>query len=300
VPVLASVLRVALVGEESAGLRTLRWIEGAGHRVAAVLTSPPAGAGPTLWQAAEEGGHPLQPAERVRTAELARDLREARADLLLNVHSLHVVHPEVLRAPRIGSFNLHPGPLPGYAGLDAVSWALYHGEAEHGVTVHEMTERIDAGGVAYRASFPIGPDDTAWKVYGRSIREGLALLGELLETAAGEGRVPVEPQDLSRRRYFHRGPPDGGRIDWTRTAREVRDLLRACDYGPFPSPWGRAWTTRDGRRVAVLEAALTGEPADAPPGTVRASDTGAPRVACADEWLEVRTDAGLPPGTRLG
>jgi UDP-4-amino-4-deoxy-L-arabinose formyltransferase/UDP-glucuronic acid dehydrogenase (UDP-4-keto-hexauronic acid decarboxylating) len=164
--------------------------------------------------------------------------------------------------------------------------------------------------VAYRATFPVGPDDTAWRVYGRSIREGLALLGRLLETAAAEGRVPVEPQDLSRRRYFHRGPPDGGRIGWGRAAREVRDLVRACDYGPFPSPWGRAWTTRDARRIDLLEAALTGEPAGAPPGTVRASDTGAPQVACADEWLEVRAaavdgrreppEAALPAGTRLG
>jgi len=82
----------------------------------------------------------------------------------------------------------------------------------------------------------------------------------------------------------------------------VRDLLRACDYGPFPSPWGRAWTTRGGRRVAVLQATLTGEPARCPPGTVRAPETAPDtrHVACADEWLEVRAEADLPPGTRLG
>lgn len=304
-PVLGDALRVVLVGEESAGLRTLRLIESAGHRIAAVLT-----AGSALSKVAEEAGHPLHPAERVTDPALAPDLRAAEADLLLNVHSLHVVHPEVLQAPRIGCFNLHPGPLPAYAGLDAVSWALFRGETEYGVTVHEMVERIDAGGIAYRTAFPVGPDDTALELYGRCIREGLGLLGKLLETAAAEGRVPLEPQDLSRRRYFHRGPPDGGRISWTRTAREVRDLVRACDYGPFPSPWGRPWTTRGGREIAVLEAALTGQPADAPPGTVRVPTPAIRQVACSDEWLEVRTltvdgrrhppEAALPPGTRLG
>jgi len=129
-------LSVVLAGEESAGLRALRLIEGSGHRVAAVLTSPPgeqgsgpAGAGPAgaagLWRAAEKAGHPtlaaVSLADADRAAKLARRFADEEVDLLLNVHSLHVVRPEVLRAPRIGSFNLHPGPLPRYAGLDAVS-----------------------------------------------------------------------------------------------------------------------------------------------------------------------------------
>lgn len=300
-------LRIVLVAEESAGLRALRLVESAGHRIAAVLT-----AGEALGRAAEDAGHPLLPAHRVRDPDLGRVLRDAGADLLLNVHSLHVVHPEVLRAPRIGCFNLHPGPLPRYAGLDTVSWALFRGETDYGVTLHEMAERIDAGGVAYRDDFPVAPDDTALTLYGRCIRRGLALVDRLLETAAAQGRVPVEPQDLSLREYFHRGPPDGCRLEWNRAARAVRDLVRACDYGPFPSPWGRPTTTVGGREVAVLEAALTGDPAHAPPGTVRApeDDPEARHVACADQWLAVRAvtvdgearppEAALPPGTRLG
>lgn len=304
-------LDVVLVAEESAGLRTLRLVESAGHRIAAVLT-----AGEALGRAAEDAGHPLLPAHHVKDPDLAPDLgrtlRDAGADLLLNVHSLHVVHPAVLRAPRIGCFNLHPGPLPRYAGLDTVSWALFRGETDYGVTLHEMAERIDAGGVAFRDDFPVEPDDTALTLYSKCIRRGLALLERLLETAAAHGRVPTEPQDLALREYFHRGPPDGGRLAWDRTARAVRDLVRACDYGPFPSPWGRPTTTLGGREVQVLEAALTGEPADAPPGTVRApeADPEARHVACADQWLELRAvtldgeartpEAALPPGTRLG
>jgi methionyl-tRNA formyltransferase len=317
-------LSVVLAGEEAAGLRALRLIEGSGHRVAAVLTSPPAegGGGPaaaaSLWRAAEKAGHPTLPAAALadpeRAPALASRLREEGVDLLLNVHSLHVVHTEVLRAPRIGSFNLHPGPLPRYAGLDAVSWALYRGETEYGVTLHEMTERIDAGGIAFQATFPMAPNDTAFTLYARSIREGLVLLERLLESATETGRVPVAPQDLSRREYLpRRGAPQSGRLDWARTAREVHDFVRACDYGPFPSPWGRPRTTlespKGGKEIEVLEAALTGRPAQAATGTVRATPEGARQVACADEWLELRAlrvegwrqlpEAVLQDGARL-
>ena len=317
-------LSVVLAGEEAAGLRALRLIEGAGHRVAAVLTSPPAegGGGPaaaaSLWRAAEKAGHPTLPAAALadpeRAPALASRLREEGVDLLLNVHSLHVVHTEFLQAPRMGSFNLHPGPLPRYAGLDAVSWALYRGETEYGVTVHEMTERIDAGGIAFQASFPVGPADTAFTLYARCIREGLALLERLLETAAARGRVPVTPQDLAGREYFpRRGAPQGGRIDWARRARQVHDFVRACDYGPFRSPWGRPRAKlvapEGAQEIEVLETALTGRPAQAATGTVRATPEGARQVACADEWLELRAlrlegerrppEDALPDGGRL-
>ena len=67
----------------------------------------------------------------------------------MNVHSLFLIHPWS-SAPTIGSFNLHPGPLPEYAGLNVPSWAIYEGEKRsHGVTVHWMDEGVDTGPIAW-------------------------------------------------------------------------------------------------------------------------------------------------------
>jgi len=56
----------------------------------------------------------------------------------------------VLGVPARGAWNLHPGPLPRYAGLNAPSWAIYRGEQRHGVTVHRMDRGIDTGDIAYQ------------------------------------------------------------------------------------------------------------------------------------------------------
>ena len=72
---------------------------------------------------------PILPSTSVRDPEFAEWMRSEEIDLLLNVHSLYVIHADLVAAPRTGSFNLHPGPLPEYAGLNAPSWAIYHGES---------------------------------------------------------------------------------------------------------------------------------------------------------------------------
>jgi methionyl-tRNA formyltransferase len=276
-------VKVLLVAEEAAGIQVLRRIADSSHELVAVLTAPPTrGGGATVASVADGLGLSVLPSERVRDAELGDWIRKRQVDLLLNVHSLFVAHEEVVRAPLIGSFNLHPGPLPEYAGLNAPSWAIYHGEPRHAVTVHWMEPGIDTGAVAYERSFDVGEAETGLSLSLRCVREGMPLIEQLLEDA-DHGRIPAHPQDLSRRRYYGREAPQRGRIEWDRPARQIVAFVRACDYFPFPSPWGHPLARLDGRELAVLKAAATGEPAAAEPGSVGSP----PKVAAADEWIEL-------------
>ena len=285
-------LRVLLAGEEAAAAQTLRLLHESGHHVVGVLTGR-AGAGRSvgaLSQLAEQWGYRIWPARRVREAAFADEVRAERVDLLLNVHSLYLVHPEVLAAPRIGSFNVHPGPLPEYAGLNAPSWAILHGEREHGVTVHWMDAGIDTGEVAYEARFEIAPEDTAFTLSAKGVRATLPLLRALLEAAAAEPpAVPRRRQRAAPGRYFGREVPNEGRLDWGAPAAQIERFVRAADYGPFSSPWGGLRATFPGvGEVEVVTVACTGRPADAEPGTLGVPVAGGALVACGDEWLLVK------------
>jgi methionyl-tRNA formyltransferase len=282
-------VNILLVAEESAGIQVLKLVAGSGNRLAAVLTAPPTrGGGATVATVAESLGVSTLPSTSVRDPDFAEWMRAEEIDLLLNVHSLYVIKPEIVASPRIGSFNLHPGPLPEYAGLNAPSWAIYNGETSHGVTVHWMEAGIDTGAIAYESRFEIGPDDTGLSVSARCVREGLPLFAQLLEAAAeGRDRIPAKQQDLSRRRYFGKDVPNEGRIRWSSSAREVVDFVRACDYFPFPSPWGVPEARLDGQTVGVTKAARTGDAADVEAGSVGEADGDGVRVAAQDEWVAV-------------
>jgi UDP-4-amino-4-deoxy-L-arabinose formyltransferase/UDP-glucuronic acid dehydrogenase (UDP-4-keto-hexauronic acid decarboxylating) len=238
----------------------------------------------------------------VATAEW---IREQGVDLLLNIHSLYLIHGDVLAAPRVGSFNLHPGPLPHYAGLNAPSWAIYNGESRHAVTVHWMEPGVDTGAIAYETWFDLTESDTGLSVSIRCAREGVALMEQLVEVAAeNPAAIPRREQDLSKRRYYRRGEvPDDGRITWEHPARLIVNLVRASDYFPFPSPWGSPTTRLAGDELGVLKASLTGRRCDEEPGTVgETAEGGGILVAAADEWVLVErlvADGGPQPASEL-
>lgn len=261
-----------------------------------------------LSRSAVGSGIHVLPARAVESVEFARWIERNRIDLLLNVHSLHIVHPEVVRAPRVGSFNLHPGPLPQYAGLMAPSWALFNGESSHAVTVHWMEEGIDTGPIAYASSFPISESDTGLSVSARCVREGIPLILRLLD-AASVGSIPAAPQDIDCRRYFGRQPPNGGCITWGWDAQQLVNFVRACDYVPFRSPWGHPRAKFGDRDLFIMRARRTLEPADGDPGLVGSVEDGNALVAAGDEWIRlewveigegyVRASEVLAAGDRL-
>jgi phosphoribosylglycinamide formyltransferase-1 len=56
--------------------------------------------------------------------------------------------------------NIHPSLLPKYAGLHTHRRALEAHDAEHGATVHFVTEQLDAGPRVLQARVPIRAEDT--------------------------------------------------------------------------------------------------------------------------------------------
>ncbi|MHC6224454.1 phosphoribosylglycinamide formyltransferase [Pseudomonas sp. X10] len=67
--------------------------------------------------------------------------------------------------------NIHPSLLPKYKGLHTHQRALEAGDAEHGCSVHFVTEELDGGPLVVQAVVPVELDDTpealAQRVHGQ-------------------------------------------------------------------------------------------------------------------------------------
>lgn len=111
------------------------------------------------------------------------------------------IKKEILEIPRHGFLNLHLSALPKYAGLDSIFWALYHGEKEIGVTVHQAAPEIDRGDILIQKRIPVAPFDNEESLYGKALWLGTSLMVRALKQLE-EGTLERRPQDRSQATYF--------------------------------------------------------------------------------------------------
>ena len=138
----------------------------------------------------------------------------------------------LLRKARLGAWNMHGSLLPKFRGRAPLNWAILKGETETGVTLHEMTEKPDAGRIVDQQAVPIGPDETAVEVFHKMTEAADKVLRRSIKDLVS-GNPKFRPNDLSRGSYFGRRRPEDGRIDWSKSAKEIHDLVRAV-APPFP------------------------------------------------------------------
>lgn len=301
-------MKVVFWGTPEFAVPTLRALGDEGHRVVGVVTQPdrPAGRGrrmrpsPVKEVAEAEGIEVLTPAVPRGEAFLA-ELDRMDPDVNVVVAYGHILRPEVLDRPPHGSINVHASLLPELRGAAPIHWAIARGHDTTGITVMRMTPGMDEGPILHTVEVPIGDVES-----GRELTQRLSGVGAqaLIEALAllEVGALTEEEQDHARATYAPKVSRELARIDWGRSAAEVRDHVRAMDDVPG------AWTELDGQPVKLFRPRLAphGEepvpPAlelDAVPGTVVDAESGAGRgvgVAAGDGvvWFgEVQ-----PPGKR--
>lgn len=186
-------------------------------------------------------------------ATLERRVREAAPDFLFSFYYRRMLPPALLALALRGAYNMHGSLLPKHRGRAPVNWAVLLGDTETGATLHEMVEKPDAGRIVDQQAVPIGPDDTALEVFRRVTGAAEAVLRRSLPRLL-DGTAELRAQDLSRGSYHGGRRPEDGRIDWSRSAAEIHNLVRAV-APPYPG----AFTDDGGVRRRILRTRL--EPA---------------------------------------
>ena len=153
-------------------------------------------------------------------------------DLIFSFYYRSMLPMSVLRHARLGAYNMHGSLLPKFRGRAPLTWAILKGETETGVTLHEMVEKPDAGRIVDQQAVPIGPDETAVEVFRKMTVAAETVLKRSLPGILA-GKPNLKPQNLTAGSYFGRRRPEDGRIDWSRSAQEIHDLVRAV-APPFP------------------------------------------------------------------
>jgi len=265
------------------GVRCLSVLLGHGVDVPIVVTHEDA-PGETIWfgsvarTAAMFDIPAVTPADP-NAGELAERIRAASPDFLFSFYYRSMLKPSLLGLARRGAFNMHGSLLPKYRGRAPVNWAVLHGERETGASLHEMVEKPDAGRLVDQQAVPILPNDTAREVFDKvTVAAELVLARSLPALLAGKAKLT--PQNLAAGSYFGGRRPEDGRIDWSRAAHDVHNLVRAV-APPYPG----AFSFLGGAELRILRTLNLGE---------RTEQTGHPALLVRDGRLLLRcADGGL-------
>ena len=235
--------------------------------------------------------HDIEVATPGDPEQLAGRLARMRPEFLFSFYYRHMLSPAILACATRGAYNMHGSLLPKYRGRVPVNWAILKGERETGATLHEMVAKPDAGRIVDQMAVPILPDDRAIDVFRKVTTAAEIVLDRSLPRLI-DGTAELKAQDLAAGSYFGGRKPEDGRIDWSRPAREIHNLVRAV-APPYPG----AFTALAGQRMRVLRTRLL--PARGAPGPALLQVDGAGQLVahCADGGrlaiLECELD-GLP------
>ncbi len=279
--------RVVMLGTGDFALPTFELLADDGPGLVALVTQPDRPQGrkqeiiaAAIKQAAVRRGIPVFQPENVNGAESVTQMRGLAPDVLITAAYGQILSPELLAVPRLGGLNLHGSVLPAYRGAAPVARAIENGETETGVSVIQMTPRIDAGGVIAVARLAIDPDETAGELEGRLARLGAPLVKQALADLFG-GRAVISPQDPSRATRAPKLRKDDSAIRWNRPARVVHNHIRAMQPWPGASTMLlRVDTPGIITRLIVLRSAVREGASDARPGSVIEADGDRIVVAC--------------------
>ena len=288
-------MRLVMMGTGPFAVPTFRGLFATRHSVVALVTAPvrpplpgrPALPAPVRAVGEELGVEIFDPEDVNAEASRGR-LAGFRADLFVVCDYGQILSAQTLATARLGGINLHASLLPKYRGAAPINWAIYHGEAETGVTVIHMTPKLDAGPCIAQGRIEIRSDETAGQLEGRLSEIGAWLVVRTLDSIE-EGRLEALPQNPALASRAPKLKKTDGLIDWSRPAEAIRNQIRAMD--PWPKTY-TYWHRAKGPplRLIVGPASVVDQiPADPEPGTVAEAAGDRLVVATGCGGLLVRT-----------
>lgn len=196
-----------------------------------------------------------------------------------------ILKQAILDVPRLGFLNMHPSLLPRWRGPSPMQSAILHGDTETGVTIMRLNEEMDAGDILLQERTDIGENEDAVALTERLSDQGAVMLADALDLleAGAASFTPQRHEDATYCQMLHK---QDGYMDWTRSARELHNLVRGA------LPWPVAQCVFRGElckvyetRVGVDEAA--GRWRGSAPGTVTHVSADAVYVATGNGVLAI-------------
>ena len=283
-------MRIVLIGQAAFGVKSLETLVDRGENIVAVYAPPDRKGKPDpIKEAAEAKGLPVLQPTTYKDDQVFAQYRELRPDLTVLAFVTDIIPARYFEAATQGAICYHPSILPRHRGSSAINWAVIMGDTRTGLTIFRPDGGIDTGPILLQKDIPIGPEDTTGSLYFNHLFPmGIDAVVESIEMIK-QGTAPRIVQEESLATYEPPCTDAVAGIDWSKSGREVHNLVRGCD----PQPG--AYALFKGEKTRFFGCRFLPEASSADPASILAIDNQGIHVAVSGGRLvvgKVRSAAG--------
>lgn len=250
-------MKTVFMGTPDFSVPCLNSLIDAGHTVAAVFTQPdkPKGRGyvmtppPVKVAAQQKGIEVYQPTTLRDNDEMLSVLREIAPDVIVVVAYGKLLPKEILDLPKYGCVNVHASLLPRHRGASPIQWSIVCGDKVTGVSTMQMDIGMDTGDVLEMMETPIDENENCESLHDRLSEMGAELIVSTLAKLEDDSITPIPQSEdgVTRAPIIKK---EMGRLDFSRSAKELHDLVRGFN------PWPAAYFMLGKKRLKVFKTAL--------------------------------------------
>lgn len=249
--------RIVFMGTPEIGASVLQQLIDHGYQIVGVVSQPdrPVGRKRELLatpvkKVAEKYEIPVFQPEKIR--HNYQPVLDWNPDVIITTAYGQIVPDALLYAPKYKAINVHTSLLPKYRGGAPIHHAILNGDAQSGVTIMYMVDKLDAGDMLAQSIVPIGPEMTMGELHDTLMEEGARLLLEMLPKFFAGEITPI-PQDASQVTLAPNISREMEVIDWQQPAKVVHNQIRGL------SPWPVAHTKLAEQNFKIWQARFNPE-----------------------------------------
>ncbi|PIQ87586.1 MAG: methionyl-tRNA formyltransferase [Candidatus Omnitrophica bacterium CG11_big_fil_rev_8_21_14_0_20_43_6] len=293
-------MKIAFFGSAHFAVLALEALTKSQHELVCVVTQPDKKKGRHLHLAATGvknmafcSGLKIYQPVNVNSQESVKFLQGLDTDLFVIVAYGQILSQEVLDIPKIMPINIHASLLPRYRGAAPINWAIINGDKKTGVSVMQVTLKMDAGPVMAQREIKIEDKDTAVNLEDKLGLCGSVLLMESLALIENRNYRLVD-QEEDEVVYAPKLQKEMGLIDWNASAANIHNQIKGV------IPWPGAFTSYRKKLLKIFQGqVLPIFPSQKPrAGEVIRADKNGIVVACGRGFLEIK-ELQLEAGKRM-
>lgn len=260
---------IVFFGSSEFSIASLKACLDSGIQVSLVITTPDVQKGRGLQTQptpvkilAEKNNLPVIDPQKLKNTEILENVKKISPDYFVVASYGKMIPSDWLKIPAKLAINVHPSLLPKYRGAAPINWPILNGDTETGLSLAEVTDKLDAGDIFYQKKFPLSENDNA-QTLGKKLEDASyeALKQTLLKLKAGE-TPPRTAQDETESCYARKLAKEDSAILWSRSALEINRQIRGLQ------PWPGTSTFFQGLPVQILEAKVSENTSAGKPGTI--------------------------------